>query len=154
MEMNSTLRICTAKAEYQNVAYASYGHPLTLVSCICYPEIHRKKLQNVSRGFPRSPWCYLWSTLMQFQNKELVCTFSCVYLSLLHPDQNKRVYRLNTYRPHMPTKWSSPGFADLYDYFPFIVGFAGLILSADCIFIIVVLKQIYSISYILSSILK
>lgn len=33
---------------------------------------------------------------MQFQNKELVCTFSCVYLSLLHPAQNKRVYRLNT----------------------------------------------------------
>lgn len=50
-----------------------------------------------------------------FQNKELVYTFSCVYLPLLHPAQNKRVYRLNSYWFHMPAKLSSPGFADLCD---------------------------------------
>lgn len=52
---------------------------------------------------------------MELQNKELVCTFSCVYLSLLHSAENKKVYRLNAYWFHVPVKLSSPVFAVLSD---------------------------------------
>lgn len=137
--MNSTLCVCTAKAEYQNTTYPSCGHPLTL-------DIQRFTGKNYKKnpGDFHTVLDVIFNVLIQFQNKALVCTFSCVYLPLLQPAQNKEI--LNIYWLHMPINVSFSHFYDVSDvlmscdYFPFIIGFSGLTLSDDDIFIIAVLK--------------
>lgn len=103
-----TLCVCTTKAEYQSTTYPSCGHPLTL-------DIQRFTGKNYKTypGDFHTVLDLIFSVLIQFQNKALICTFSCVYLPLLQPPENKEIF--NIYWLHMPINLSFSHFCDVSD---------------------------------------
>lgn len=80
------------------------------------PLIYRDSLEKNYKTYPgdfHTVLDVIFSVLIQFQNKALICIFSCVYLPLLHPAQNKEI--LNTYWLHMPINLSFSHFYDVSD---------------------------------------
>lgn len=100
--------VCTAKAEFQNTTYPSCGHPLTL-------DVQRSTGKNYKTypGDFHTVLDVIFRVLIQFRNKALICTFSCVYLPPLQQAQNKEI--LNIYWLQVPINLSFSHFYDVSD---------------------------------------
>lgn len=78
--------------------------------------IYRDSLEKNHKTYPgdfHTVLDVIFSVLTQFWNKALICIFSCVYLPLLQPAQNKEI--LNTYWLRMPINLSFSHFYDVSD---------------------------------------